>query len=97
MAKSVEEGRSEERLGDPGAGAGVGGRREMAGDASGGSVLARVRSLFRVAIGVAFPRLSEPPIAVAEASKPQFGDYQCNSAMAIAQVFSFCFYPFVIC
>ena len=45
--------------------------------------------IFGEAIRVSFPSLINPPIAVQQAQNERFGDYQCNSAMAIAQVNSF--------
>ncbi|NP_001279103.1 arginine--tRNA ligase, cytoplasmic [Callorhinchus milii] len=45
-----------------------------------------LQTIFRVAINVAFPDLENPPLVVAPNQQPKFGDYQCNSAMAIAQL-----------
>ncbi|XP_042195960.1 arginine--tRNA ligase, cytoplasmic-like [Callorhinchus milii] len=45
-----------------------------------------LQTIFSVAINVAFPDLENPPLVVAPNQQPKFGDYQCNSAMAIAQL-----------
>lgn len=42
--------------------------------------------LFRNAIMAAFPSLENAPVVVQAAQQERFGDYQCNSAMAINQV-----------
>ncbi|XP_075914678.1 arginine--tRNA ligase, cytoplasmic-like [Petromyzon marinus] len=64
-------------------------------DVDGGmvNVAARLCTAFASAVSAAFPGLAVPPVAIAP-SKPQqqqqqqqrIADYQCNSAMAIAQV-----------
>ena len=43
-------------------------------------------SIFELAIGNAFPGLKNAPVVLALAQNPKFGDYQCNSAMAISKV-----------
>lgn len=45
-----------------------------------------VSELFRNAIVTAFPNVANAPISVQAAQQERFGDYQCNSAMAINQV-----------
>lgn len=57
---------------------------ELLGDST--TILAILRSSFKSATEAAFPSLAEAPIVLTEAAKPQFGDYQCNSAMAISQL-----------
>uniref|UniRef100_A0A1I7U336 Probable arginine--tRNA ligase, cytoplasmic n=1 Tax=Caenorhabditis tropicalis TaxID=1561998 RepID=A0A1I7U336_9PELO len=49
----------------------------------GSSILGRLQSIFKKAIEEAFPGL-DVPLLLAETPNPQFGDYQCNSAMPIA-------------
>ncbi|KAF1761728.1 hypothetical protein GCK72_009984 [Caenorhabditis remanei] len=49
----------------------------------GSSILGRLQSLFKNAISEAFPGL-DAPLLLAETPNPQFGDYQCTSAMPIA-------------
>lgn len=46
-------------------------------------VLALVESIFDAAIKAAFPGLDIPAVEVTRTKNPKFGDYQCNSAMAI--------------
>jgi len=43
-------------------------------------------SIFEVAISSAFPAIANPPIVLALAQNPKFGDYQCNSAMALSKL-----------
>nr|XP_033783192.1 arginine--tRNA ligase, cytoplasmic isoform X2 [Geotrypetes seraphini] len=45
-----------------------------------------LQDIFRNAIKAAFPELENPPLAVTVSQQPKFGDYQCNSAMSIAQM-----------
>lgn len=41
--------------------------------------------LFRSAISAAYPNIPDPPVVIAlSAGNPKFGDYQCNSAMQLA-------------
>ncbi|CAI5446664.1 unnamed protein product [Caenorhabditis angaria] len=49
----------------------------------GSSILGRLQDLFKTAISQAYPRF-DVPLLLAETPNPQFGDYQCNSAMPIA-------------
>lgn len=44
-------------------------------------------SLFSTAISSAFPDLVDAPTVIALSKDPQFGDYQCNSAMGIANTY----------
>ena len=51
------------------------------------SMLNTVTKLFERAIRSVFPELADSiPVAVTPAAQEKFGDYQCNSAMTIAQV-----------
>ncbi|CAL8268578.1 unnamed protein product [Merluccius merluccius] len=45
----------------------------------------RLQQIFGEAIGAACPRVPDPPRAVTPNQQAKFGDYQCNSAMALAQ------------
>ncbi|XP_030067658.1 arginine--tRNA ligase, cytoplasmic [Microcaecilia unicolor] len=45
-----------------------------------------LQEIFRDAIKTTFPELENPPLAVTLSQQPKFGDYQCNSAMGIAQM-----------
>ncbi|XP_017288225.1 arginine--tRNA ligase, cytoplasmic [Kryptolebias marmoratus] len=46
----------------------------------------RLQEVFGDAIQAAFPELADPPLAVTPNQQAKFGDYQCNSAMAMAQM-----------
>ncbi|KAJ8266848.1 hypothetical protein GJAV_G00135370 [Gymnothorax javanicus] len=46
----------------------------------------RLQSIFGDAIRTAYPDLEDPPLTVSPNQQAKFGDYQCNSAMAIAQM-----------
>lgn len=46
----------------------------------------QLQEIFGKAIRSSFPELENPPLALAPNQQPKFGDYQCNSAMAMAQV-----------
>ena len=50
------------------------------------NILGIVSNVFEYAIKTAFPDIPDPPINVTVSTKIEFGDYQCNSAMAIAGV-----------
>ena len=51
------------------------------------SMLSAITSVFGKAIKSAFPAIADQvPASVSPASQEKFGDYQCNSAMTIAQV-----------
>ena len=52
----------------------------------GSSILTALVKYFEVAIKNAFPDLPDAPVVVTVSSNPKFGDYQCNSAMPIAQL-----------
>lgn len=45
-----------------------------------------LNELFRKAIALTFPHLPDAPVIVQASQSDKFGDYQCNSAMAINQV-----------
>lgn len=50
-------------------------------------ILDELRNVFEVAIISAYPDLEDPPIVITlSGNNPKFGDYQCNSAMAISQL-----------
>lgn len=45
-------------------------------------------NLFAKAISLAFPDLTDPPIVITlSGNNPKFGDYQCNSAMPISNIY----------
>lgn len=46
----------------------------------------RLQQIFGEAISTAYPDLENPPHAVTPNQQAKFGDYQCNSAMAMSQV-----------
>lgn len=46
----------------------------------------RLQEIFGEAIHMACPELDSPPLAVTPSQQAKFGDYQCNSAMAMAQM-----------
>ena len=46
----------------------------------------RLQQVFEDAIRAACPQVADPPLAVTPGRDPKFGDYQCNSAMALGQV-----------
>ncbi|KAF3841170.1 hypothetical protein F7725_007032 [Dissostichus mawsoni] len=50
------------------------------------NILHRLEEIFCEAIRAAYPELEDPPLSVASSQQPRFGEYQCNSAMAIAQI-----------
>ncbi|XP_055963941.1 arginine--tRNA ligase, cytoplasmic [Sorex fumeus] len=47
----------------------------------------RLQEIFGCAIKSAYPDLENPPLLVTPSQQPKFGDYQCNSAMSISQMF----------
>ena len=47
------------------------------------SIRTELSSLFTAAIAAALPAAAGTPAAVAPCNNPQFGDYQCNNAMAL--------------
>lgn len=46
----------------------------------------QLQEVFTQAVKASFPDLDNPPLSLTISQQPKFGDYQCNSAMAIAQV-----------
>lgn len=46
----------------------------------------RLQQIFGKAISTAYPDLENPPVSVSPNQQAKFGDYQCNSAMAMSQV-----------
>uniref|UniRef100_A0A5S6QG71 Probable arginine--tRNA ligase, cytoplasmic n=1 Tax=Trichuris muris TaxID=70415 RepID=A0A5S6QG71_TRIMR len=61
-------------------------RRKTESSIEGLSVTQLLRRLFEEAIQSAFPSSQKYPVSITESAKESFGDYQCNSAMAIAKV-----------
>ncbi|XP_068617631.1 arginine--tRNA ligase, cytoplasmic [Battus philenor] len=50
-------------------------------------ILDELKKVFEIAIRSAYPDLDDPPIVLTLSSNnPKFGDYQCNSALAITQL-----------
>ncbi|XP_076319438.1 arginine--tRNA ligase-like protein isoform X2 [Tachypleus tridentatus] len=45
-----------------------------------------ILGIFRQAVTEAFPEIEDPPVPVLPSNQEKFGDYQCNSAMPIAQL-----------
>ena len=45
-----------------------------------------LNAIFETAINEAFSAIEKAPVALTQAQNPKFGDYQCNSAMAISKV-----------
>ncbi|XP_067280601.1 arginine--tRNA ligase, cytoplasmic [Pseudorasbora parva] len=45
-----------------------------------------LQQIFGEAINIAYPDLENPPLAVTPNQQAKFGDYQCNSAMAMSQM-----------
>lgn len=50
------------------------------------SILSYLNDVFTQAISDAYPNLMNAPTVITESKKSSFGDYQCNSAMAICQL-----------
>lgn len=46
----------------------------------------RLQQIFGQAINTTYSCLENPPLTVTPNQQAKFGDYQCNSAMAMAQV-----------
>jgi len=44
--------------------------------------------IFQKAINEAYPNVSNPPVIITTSSNAKYGDYQCNSAMPLAQQLS---------
>lgn len=51
------------------------------------SILSHLNEVFATAVRAAYPTLTNPPVVITESTKAAFGDYQCNSAMPICQLF----------
>lgn len=52
------------------------------------SILKTLYEIFSAAICLACPDVADPPIDIAlSGTNPKFGDYQCNSAMPIANLY----------
>lgn len=52
------------------------------------SILGILEELFSKAISKAFPNIPDAPVVIAlSGSSPKFGDYQCNSAMPISNIY----------
>lgn len=52
----------------------------------GSSLLNALVKYFEVAVQRAYPELPDAPVVVSLSGNSKFGDYQCNSAMPIAQL-----------
>lgn len=50
------------------------------------SISEELNNLFEKAINAAYPEIPDPPIVIAPAGNPKFGDYQCNSVMALRKI-----------
>lgn len=50
------------------------------------SINQRLQEIFGEAIQAVNLDVDNPPLSITPNTQPKFGDYQCNSAMAIAQV-----------
>ncbi|KAJ8953069.1 hypothetical protein NQ318_013411 [Aromia moschata] len=52
------------------------------------SITEILTNTFTTAISAAFPDITDPPIVIAlSGNNPNFGDYQCNSAMPLANIY----------
>lgn len=52
------------------------------------SIVVNLTDIFTEGIIKAFPDLTDPPIVIAlSGTNPKFGDYQCNSAMPISNMY----------
>lgn len=52
------------------------------------SILDTLNNLFSTAIKEAFPDIPDAPVVIAlSGNNPKFGDYQCNSALQISNIF----------
>ncbi|XP_011877440.1 PREDICTED: arginine--tRNA ligase, cytoplasmic [Vollenhovia emeryi] len=63
-------------------------RMELFGTAYTISIRDHLCTVFCKAISAAYPHIVDPPVIVTTGSNPKFGDYQCNSAMPLAQQLS---------
>ncbi|KZC08151.1 Arginine--tRNA ligase, cytoplasmic, partial [Dufourea novaeangliae] len=52
------------------------------------SIYDTLYDLFKRAISVAYPDVSNPPVIVTVSNNQKFGDYQCNSAMSLTKILS---------
>lgn len=50
------------------------------------SLLESLADLFTTAVGTAYPDIPDAPVPLSVSGSSQFGDYQCNAAMPIAQL-----------
>ncbi|KAG8439184.1 hypothetical protein GDO86_005413 [Hymenochirus boettgeri] len=50
------------------------------------NINSQLQEIFGTAIRAAYPELQNAPLAVTPSQQPKFGDYQCNSAMAMTQM-----------
>lgn len=47
-----------------------------------------LKNLFAQAISSTFPDLTDPPVVISlSGNNPKFGDYQCNSAMPVSNIY----------
>lgn len=63
------------------------------------SISEELNNIFEKAINAAFPEIPDPPIVIAPAGNPKFGDYQCNSVMALRKLLEeqgIIFLPFLL-
>lgn len=51
------------------------------------SIQEKLYELFQLAITEAISDITDPPIVITLVNNPKFGDYQCNSAMPIANIY----------
>lgn len=49
-------------------------------------ILDQLEAVFRKAISSAYPDMENPPVMITPSTQEKFGDYQCNSAMALSGV-----------
>jgi len=50
------------------------------------NILDQLESVFSKAISAAYQDLERPPVMITPSTQEKFGDYQCNSAMALSGV-----------
>lgn len=50
------------------------------------SIAEHLRQIFAVTISTSFPELDNAPAIITVSTQLKFGDYQCNSAMALSQL-----------
>ena len=50
------------------------------------SIVDDLEAVFNKVISQAYPDLKKPPVMITPSTQEKFGDYQCNSAMALAGV-----------